>query len=235
MLTDLMLSGFPGDEQHSALHAFDMLARVSLDNSRSLEQWKRQVTPLKWSFCGSTKTFLHNMQFSKYLSLAVIKCTNNMVDTGIRGALSGVEELVTFLEIASTSDRSAFSRRANVIFECRTCASLFRKADGFMRHVMRCDGSRTGDVDSEFDRRIFLTPPIYSSTAARAPGMVPLKRPLANGVVPAPNVQSSTLQQQNLNVTKSFVKTVKVQDLSVDIRPSRMRKTPKWLEKEFVV
>ncbi|KAE9414258.1 hypothetical protein Angca_000496, partial [Angiostrongylus cantonensis] len=228
--------------------------------------------------------------------------TKNMADTGIRGALSGVEELVTFLETASTSDRSAFSRRANVIFECRTCASLFRKADGFMRHVMRCDGSRTGDADSEFDRRIFLTSPIYSSTAVRAPGMVPLKRPLANGVVPAPNVQSSTLQQQNLNVAKTFVKAepaptmpklelesgtkamtslsprpqkrtgnrvtaqkvvpgkirkigvgdsievtanssaksrkssnVKVQDLSVDIRPSRMRKTPKWLEKEFVV
>ncbi|KAJ1373752.1 hypothetical protein KIN20_036248 [Parelaphostrongylus tenuis] len=234
-----------------------------------------------------------------------------MTDVGvIRGALSGVQELVTFLETASTNDRSAFSKRANVIFECRTCATLFRKADGFMRHVMRCDSSRGGDVESESsDRRSFLQSTTKPTTAAAKSSvtMVPLKKPQPNGVVlgPVPVAAKTTpssphLQQQNLSAKKPLKSTIitiatkpepdaesntktslsprsqkrshsattqkpipektrktdvdntskvassvsskspkssdaKLQDLSENIRPSRARKTPKWLENEFVV
>ncbi|WKX89503.1 hypothetical protein Q1695_008844 [Nippostrongylus brasiliensis] len=110
--------------------------------------------------------------------------------------VDSVDELVSFLESASTNDRSAFQKRANVIFECRTCATLFRKADGFMRHVMRCDNSRGSDVDQESDRKaqypasVAPTPP-----AARITRVVPLKKVVTNGVIPTPNIIMPVLQQ----------------------------------------
>ncbi|KAK6728473.1 hypothetical protein RB195_005857 [Necator americanus] len=122
---------------------------------------------------------------------------DDMVETGLRGALSGVNELVSFLESASSADRSAFSKRANVILECRTCATLFRKADGFMRHVMRCDSSRAADIDSEADRRSQLTTSATVANAPKVTRVVPLKKPLTNGIVPAPiNVESTDSQEQ---------------------------------------
>ncbi|KAL6729741.1 hypothetical protein Aduo_000770 [Ancylostoma duodenale] len=118
-----------------------------------------------------------------------------MVETGLRGALSGVNELVSFLESASSSDRSAFSKRANVILECRTCATLFRKADGFMRHVMRCDSSRAADADSESDRRSQLNPAAKVTVVPKVT-RVPLKKPVANGVVSSPMSTASTINQE---------------------------------------
>ncbi|WKX89504.1 hypothetical protein Q1695_008844 [Nippostrongylus brasiliensis] len=223
-----------------------------------------------------------------------------MVDSGLRGTLGGVDELVSFLESASTNDRSAFQKRANVIFECRTCATLFRKADGFMRHVMRCDNSRGSDVDQESDRKaqypasVAPTPP-----AARITRVVPLKKVVTNGVIPTPNIIMPVLQQSavvkkpgvklklgrppnssKMNmikiptrkaapvvrpvkraykkrekktvedevISKSPSKSMKLElhnsslqageasDLGSEIRPSRARKTPKWLEDSaFVV
>ncbi|KAK6019852.1 hypothetical protein OSTOST_14503, partial [Ostertagia ostertagi] len=110
--------------------------------------------------------------------------TDNMNDTGVRGALNGVDELVTFLGSASSNDRFAFSKRANVIFECRTCFTLFRKADGFMRHVTRCDSSRGADAESESDRRsLYVTQAPVAQPMGRVSRVVPLNKPIANGMV----------------------------------------------------
>uniref|UniRef100_A0A7I4XUE4 C2H2-type domain-containing protein n=1 Tax=Haemonchus contortus TaxID=6289 RepID=A0A7I4XUE4_HAECO len=248
---------------------------------------------------------------------------DNMNDTGARGSLNGVEELVTFLGCASSNDRSAFSKRANIIFECRTCFTLFRKADGFMRHVTRCDSSRGTDAESEPERRtLYVSPAPAVPSAGRVSRVVPLKKPISTGAAylqstpPAPVLQQEAVIKQppikprgrppkaeKMNVAKLPVKkeddvfptptppTVvmatgngtqispsrapkraynrkvtpvltpqKIQktdnndggeeavsvssksaksddpDLSAEIRPSRMRKTPKWLEDSaFVV
>lgn len=117
-----------------------------------------------------------------------------MVDAPSRGSLGGVDDLVSFLESASTSDRSAFQKRANVIFECRTCATLFRKADGFMRHVMRCDSSRGSDAEPETDRRSLYSSSAMISSAARVSRVVPLKKQLINGMASTPS-SAPTLQQ----------------------------------------
>ncbi|VDO42626.1 unnamed protein product [Haemonchus placei] len=128
---------------------------------------------------------------------------DNMNDTGARGSLNGVEELVTFLGCASSNDRSAFSKRANIIFECRTCFTLFRKADGFMRHVTRCDSSRGTDAESEPERRtLYVSPAPVVPSAGRVSRVVPLKKPIATGAAylhstpPAPVLQQEAVIKQ---------------------------------------
>ncbi|XGW22711.1 hypothetical protein V3C99_005153, partial [Haemonchus contortus] len=128
---------------------------------------------------------------------------DNMNDTGARGSLNGVEELVTFLGCASSNDRSAFSKRANIIFECRTCFTLFRKADGFMRHVTRCDSSRGTDAESEPERRtLYVSPAPAVPSAGRVSRVVPLKKPISTGAAylqstpPAPVLQQEAVIKQ---------------------------------------
>ncbi|RCN40479.1 hypothetical protein ANCCAN_13592 [Ancylostoma caninum] len=77
----------------------------------------------------------------------------------------------------------------------RTCATLFRKADGFMRHVMRCDSSRAVDTDSESDKRSQLTPAAKVTVVPKVT-RVPLKKPVANGVMSAPTSTASAISQE---------------------------------------
>ncbi|KJH44824.1 hypothetical protein DICVIV_09143 [Dictyocaulus viviparus] len=182
----------------------------------------------------------------------------------------------------------------------RTCATLFRKADGFMRHVMRCDSSRAGDVDSEPDKRTILISPTNVDITTKTSRIIPVRKPLANGLTPTPSMHSSTVLKQDYNLKETIVKmqtvpstrmleigsenevknspllkraqnrvttqksiprkvqkmdtsetndvsanttststttsNIGLKDISSEIRPSRMRKTPKWLEDNaFVV
>ncbi|CAJ0592547.1 unnamed protein product [Cylicocyclus nassatus] len=146
-----------------------------------------------------------------------------MVETSARGALSGVNELVSFLESASSSDRSAFSKRANVILECRTCATLFRKADGFMRHVMRCDSSRAADVDAELNGRSqLIPPPVRTMTAPKA--VRPVKKPMADDSVPVPTKLASTMIAQELKKVPSVQELKKLPSVKRIGRPPNAEK-----------
>ncbi|VDN19657.1 unnamed protein product [Cylicostephanus goldi] len=79
----------------------------------------------------------------------------------------------------------------------RTCATLFRKADGFMRHVMRCDSSRAADMDAELNGRSqLIPPPVRTMTAPKAAR--PVKKPVmvdASVAVPT-KIASSTIAQE---------------------------------------
>ncbi|KAJ1357701.1 hypothetical protein KIN20_015897 [Parelaphostrongylus tenuis] len=171
---------------------------------------------------------------------------------------SDLLNLLRWLKTSSSGDYWTFVERANVIYECRTCASLLREAEGFMRHLTRCDSSHLDDVDpGESDRLLFDSTLDTSgvSTPAGTSPKVPSKRPPHCHVVSDANLQSSVGARRNAFVEKMLDKTQTIttlpkfgpegvsttmtpadlQDYGINIRPTRMRRPPKWLELDYVI
>ncbi|KAJ1357702.1 hypothetical protein KIN20_015898 [Parelaphostrongylus tenuis] len=107
-----------------------------------------------------------------------------------------------------------------------------------MRHLTRCDSSRLDDVDSKESDRSFFDSTLGTSGATTPAGTSPkvsLKRPLHYHVVSDAKLQSSIGARRNVFVEKTLDKTADLQDYGINIRPTRMRRPPKWLELDYVI